>query len=107
MRSYPGRRALLAYDLHPDGSATFREEVVPQFGPDGMAIDENGNLYLTRGRRLEVYSPSGEMLAQIPVPEPARNATFGRGKTARILYITAGRSLYRIEVKNAGYRAGR
>lgn len=106
MRSYPGRRALLAYDLHADGSATFREEIVSDFGPDGMAIDELGNLYLTRGRRLEVYSPAGEMLARIPVPEPARNATFGRGATARTLYITAGRSLYRLVVKNAGYRAG-
>jgi gluconolactonase len=75
--------------------------------PRGMRSYPGRRLYLTRGRRLEVYSPSGEMLAQIPVPEPARNATFGRGKTARILYITAGRSLYRIEVKNAGYRAGR
>ncbi len=106
MRSYPGRRALLAYDLGADGSATFREEVVSDFGPDGMAIDERGNLYLTRGRRLEVYSPSGEMLAGIPVPEPARNVTFGRDTTGRTLYITAGGSLYQVEVKNAGYRPG-
>jgi len=103
MTGFPGRQALLAYDLDSDGNATFRQEVESEFGPDGMAIDVDGNLYLARGPRVRVYSPSGDQLAVIPLPEPARSVTFGRGEADHTLYITAGGSLYSIEVRKAGY----
>jgi gluconolactonase len=104
MRAFRGRRALLAYDLDSDGNATFREEVVREFAPDGMAIDVAGNLYLTgSGERVLVYSPTGDQLAEIPLPELAHNVTFGRGDADHMLYIAAGGSLYSVEVRNAGY----
>ena len=73
----------------------------------GMAIDVEENLYLTRESSIEVYSSSGVKLAEIPLPAPARNVTFGRDQAEHTLYITAGGSLYRIEVKKKGYRATR
>jgi gluconolactonase len=107
-----GRMALLAYDLAADGSAKFRKVLVdfaPGLGPDGITVDQDGNLYLAvPGERqgIRVYSPEGKELAFIPTPESPRNVKFGRGADARTLFIAAGKSLYRIRVKRAGFHPG-
>ena len=105
--------AIFAFDLAEDGSVGERYTFIdfsPQRGPDGMAIDIDGNIYAARAaqpRGIYTYSPEGEELAVIPTPQQARNATFGRGQNSRTLFITAGGSLYRIEVKKEGFHAGR
>lgn len=104
-----GRMALQAYDLSADGSATFRETLVdyaPEDGPDGLVVDAEGNIYaaardLTQPG-VHIYSPKGEFLAYIPTEVPT-NVGFGRGAESKTLYITAGKSLYRIKVKKDGY----
>lgn len=112
MRAARGRMALAAYDLAADGSAKFRATLVdfsPGLGPDGLAIDREGNLYVGGGKQplgIYVYSPEGRELGYIPTPEVPRNAEFGRGAEASVLYITAGKSLYRIRLRKAGYHAG-
>lgn len=105
-----GNMALMAYDLHPDGTATFRETMVdyyPEDGPDGLICDEQGNLYVAvRAQNrpgIVVYSPTGEELAYIPTEIPT-NVGFGRGDDANLLYITAGKSLYRIQLAVNGYQ---
>jgi gluconolactonase len=105
-----GRMALLAYDLAADGSAKFRKVLVdyaPQDGPDGLVCDAEGNVYVTVRDETRpgicVYSPEGKELAYIPTELPT-NVGFGRGKEARTLYITAGRSLYRIRLNKEGYQ---
>ena len=108
-QTHKGRMALLAYDLHEDGSATFREVLVdyyPEDGPDGLVADVDGNLYVavrdeTRPG-IVVYSPEGRELAYIPTELPT-NVGFGRGDERKTLYITAGKSLYRIRLNKAGY----
>ena len=95
--AHKGRMALLAYDLHPDGTATFREVLVdyyPEDGPDGLVADVDGNLYVavrdvTRPG-IVVYSPSGEELAYIPTPVVPTNTAFGRGEESKTLYVTYG-----------------
>ena len=95
--AHKGRMALLAYDLHPNGTATFREVLVdyyPEDGPDGLVVDAEGNLYVavrdvTRPG-IVVYSPSGEELAYIPTPEVPTNVAFGRGEESKTLYVTYG-----------------
>jgi gluconolactonase len=105
-----GRMALLAYDLASDGTAKFRKTLVdyaPQDGPDGLVCDAEGNLYVavrdeTRPG-IYVYSPAGKELAYIKTEVPT-NVGFGRGQESRTLYITAGRSLYRIRLNREGYQ---
>jgi gluconolactonase len=110
MRSERGRMALLAYDLSPEGDASFRSVVVDyetKLAPDGIKVDEDGNLWLTSPNRpygIAVCTPAGKQLAFIPVPESPRNLAFGRGLSSKTLYITTGKSLYRIEVSKDGYQ---
>jgi gluconolactonase len=105
-----GRMALLAYDLATDGSAKFRKTLVdytPQDGPDGMVSDAEGNLWVAvrdeNRPGIYVYSPEGKELAYIKTEIPT-NVGFGRGKESKTLYITAGKSLYRIRVNKDGYQ---
>src|SRR5579883_689128 len=106
-----GLMALLAYDLHPDGTAKFRKVLVnyaPQDGPDGLVVDKEGNLYVavrdeTRPG-IYAYSPAGKELAYLKTPELPTNVCFGRGPESRVLYITSGKSLYRIRLNKEGYQ---
>ncbi len=100
-----GRMELNAYDLHQNGSATFRALLVnyaPEDGPDGLVCDAAGNLFVAvRNEKrfgINVYSPTGKELAYLPTPERPTNVGFGRGTEASTLYITAGGSLYRVKV---------
>jgi gluconolactonase len=110
-----GNRALLAFDVDTAGSVSFREVLVrygSDQGPDGMAMDVEGNVWVavhsSTGRTgVAVYRPNGEEAAFIPTPEPAKNLAFGRGIARRTLYITAGQSLYRIQVLLDGYELPR
>ncbi|MBC8114970.1 MAG: SMP-30/gluconolactonase/LRE family protein, partial [Candidatus Saccharimonas sp.] len=104
-----GFMALQAYDLAADGTAKFRKTLVdysPFDGPDGLVVDKDGNLYVAvrAENRLGicVYSPEGKELAYIKTEIPT-NVGFGRGKDAKLLYITAGSSLYRIRINREGY----
>jgi gluconolactonase len=102
--------ALLAYDLAADGTATFRKTLVdyaPQDGPDGLACDTEGNIYaaLRDATRpgIGVYAPDGRELDHIPTELPT-NVGFGRGDERTMLYVTAGKSLYRIRLTKSGYQ---
>lgn len=104
-----GHMALMAYDLAADGTAKFRKTLVdyaPFDGPDGLVVDKAGNLYVAvRAENrpgICVYSPDGKELTYIKTEVPT-NVGFARGADAKMLYITAGSSLYRIKLKHDGY----
>lgn len=110
MQPRRGRMVLLAYDLVPEGMPRFREELVnyaPGDGPDGLAVDVEGNLYVAvrdeRRPGIYIYSPSGQERAYVPTESLPTNVGFGRGKEIRTLYVTAGGSLFRIQVMKRGY----
>ena len=110
---WSGDNALLAFDLGRDGSVRNGRVLVDMgndLGPDGMAIDVNGNIYATRPASapgVYVYSPEGEELAFVRTPELPTNATFGRGTYAHTLFITAGPSLFSIRTSVEGHHPPR
>ena len=87
------------YRIQPDATLTDRMLFAPQ-GSDGMTLDERGNLYLTRST-VAVYSPGGEKLTDIVIPETPANVTFG-GKARKTLFITARTSLYALRMNVRG-----
>jgi gluconolactonase len=104
-----GKRRLLAYVLNDDGSVGSKK-VVHDFGKDrgidGMCVDTKGNIYGAAGQGktggVHVFSPEGKRLAFIPTPETPTNCVFG-GQDRKMLYVTAGRSLYRIHLEAEGF----
>jgi gluconolactonase len=50
---------------------------------------------------VHIFSPDGELIGKIPLPECCANLAFG-GKDGRELYMTASKSLYRIRLKTTG-----
>jgi gluconolactonase len=63
-------------------------------GPDGMEVDEEGNLFLTAPGGIHVVNPEGMLLGTIEVPLPPSNLVFGPRE--KELYVTARTNLYRI-----------
>jgi gluconolactonase len=114
-----GPRLVRAYDLAADGSVSnmrVHYDVLPG-GADGMSIDRDGNLYLSvrEGRKpgntaaepdvkngVYVVSPAGKLLRFIAIEEePITNNTFG-GPDMKTLYVTAGKSVYKVQVDVPG-----
>ena len=114
-----GARMIRAFDLSPEGTVS-RMRVHYNFYPgrsaDGMSIDTQGNLYASAGMGqlrgtsetldtktgVHVISPDGKLLKFIPIPEDyITNNAFG-GPDMRTLYVTAGKTLYRVRTDIAG-----
>lgn len=71
--------------------------------PDGMTLDEHGNLYVACGKEgIKVYSPAGKYVGTIKVPY-ASNVTFG-GKDFRTLFVTSSKLFLAIETKVRGMK---
>ena len=70
--------------------------------PDGIKVDEKGNLFVTGPKGIWVWDPQGHHLGTIVVPEQPANLTWG-GKDYRTLYITATSSVYRLQMKTRGF----
>jgi gluconolactonase len=104
-----GNQHLLAFPLKADGNVG-PKRLLHDFGKgrgiDGMCVDSHGNLYgaagLGKKGGVYVFTPGGKQLAFIPVPEAPTNCVFA-GKERRMLYVTAGKSLYRIKLRIKGF----
>ena len=96
---------VLAYNVQTDGNLSGGTVFTLSNGyPDGLAVDESGNVYVAASDAgIEVYSSSGVLLDQVDVPERVRNLAFDTNDDFT-LYITAGTSLYRLAV--AGNNTG-
>jgi gluconolactonase len=114
-----GARMIRAYDLRPDGTVAnmrVHYNFYPGRSADGMSIDTQGNLYASAGMNqlrgtsetldtktgVYVISPQGKLLKFIPIPEDfITNNAFG-GPDMKTLYVTAGKTLYKIRTEIAG-----
>jgi gluconolactonase len=84
-----------------EGKTFFEPKSDHKYVPDGLALDENGTLYLTGMGGIWVVAPDAKPLGFIPVPEFATNATFG-GTDGKTLYITCADKLYSLKMNVRG-----
>jgi len=99
------RRNILRFDVQPDGLANERVFIDMNGDraagvPDGLKVDENGNVYSSGPGGVWIISPSGGHIGTIVTPKPLTNLAFG-GKDYKTLYMTAYGALYQIRVKAA------
>src|SRR5216684_873224 len=114
-----GARMIRAYDLGADGTVgnmRVHYNFYPGRSADGMSIDTQGNLYASAGMHqlrgtaetldtktgVYIISPRGTLLKFIPIPEDfITNNAFG-GPDMKTLYVTAGKTLYKVRTEIAG-----
>lgn len=84
-----------------EGRVFFDASAMEQPGaPDGLTLDQSGNLYATGPGGVMVFSAEGRHLGTIATNELPANA--GWGDDGKTLYITARTSLYRIKLNATG-----
>jgi gluconolactonase len=101
---YPqGHHYIRAYDIregrYAENGRVFA--IVEPGQPDGFRVDEQGNIFTSSKDSVQVYTPDGTRIGKIPVPEVCTNLTFG-GPDHDRLFITAGQSLYAIDLNTRG-----
>jgi gluconolactonase len=101
------KKIWMRYRVRPDGTladakllydATTDKRIG---GPDGMKVDERGNIYSAGPAGVWIFSPEGKPLATLLIPEKVGNLAWG-GADRRTLYIMASTSIYRVHLKIAG-----
>lgn len=93
-------RALEVIDGNRLGASRVFAEIEPGI-PDGLRIDELGNIWTSAGDGIQCFAPDGTLLGKIRLPEKVANLTFGGPRRNR-LFIAANTSLYMIHVAVAG-----
>lgn len=104
-----GQRGIFAYDVKDEGTLSNGRRFVDAVDgtPDGIRIDINGNLWCGWGMGkpeldgVRVFSPDGEAIGHIMLPERCANLTFG-GEHGNRLFMAASKSLYSLYVNTQG-----
>ena len=95
-------RNVVVYDVARDGTPSNERVFVSAVEgvPDGIKVDEQGNLYVT-AKGLAIYSPDAKLIDTITIPETPANCAFG-DPDFQTLYITARTSVYRARMPVKG-----
>ena len=100
---------ILIYDLDNRDEVSNGKKFInypDDYGPDGMTVDKNGNLYVALRNEdnpgIYIYNSNAKLIDKILLPEVPSNVTFGKGNDKNYLFITAGGSLYKIKVQSQG-----
>jgi gluconolactonase len=105
--SDPARKVVMRYDVAADGRVANGRVFVDLTAetaaglPDGLKVDERGNVYATGPGGVWVLAPDGTRLGVIVTPETPANC--GWGDDGKTLYITAETGIYRIKLGVAGF----
>ena len=91
-----------AFDVTADGTLEnghlFCDLVSDSDGmPDGLKIDQEGNIYTTNALGVWVHAPNGEFLGRIETPEIPANCAWD--EDGRTLFLTAQTSVYIVRMK--------
>ncbi|WP_447977525.1 SMP-30/gluconolactonase/LRE family protein [Candidatus Nitrospira bockiana] len=104
----PRRAAWLAYDVTSDGTVmngrvffdATRWRKDPYFGPDGVKVDQSGNVFGARPGGVSIFAPDGTHLGDIEIGAATSNLNWG--DDGFTLYITAGDAVYRMRLATKG-----
>ncbi|SDU77736.1 SMP-30/gluconolactonase/LRE family protein [Jiangella alkaliphila] len=92
----PAERSIRAYDVTGGRCGNGRVFATVRPGAaDGIRVDEEGRVWASSDGSVQVFTPGGERVAVVPVPEKVSNVCFG-GDDGTELFVTASTSLYRI-----------
>lgn len=86
------QRKIWAFDVDASGAISNKRLFAefPDFGFDGMACDNKGNLYVTRYGKgtIAIMSPDGKVQREVPLKgKRCSNLVFG-GKNGKTVYVT-------------------
>ena len=97
-----GDKKTYTYKIEEDGTLS-EKQLFAEMGSDGMTIDSEGNVYIT-GKGVTVFNKKGKIIEQIDVDENwTANICFG-GPDQSVLFITASKSVYTLDMKVKGVR---
>lgn len=103
------RHITMAWDFSPEGPTLRNRRVFHSFAPkpdgwqftnseyrgrpDGAAVDQAGNYYVAmyEGARVCKFSPSGQLIAEIPTPAQCPTMPCLGGEDGRTLFLTSAR----------------
>jgi gluconolactonase len=102
-------RLILAFDVGRDGGLSNKRVLIDAGSgtPDGLRVDVRGNLWCGWGMGSEeldgvrVFSPQGQAIGHIALPERCANLCFG-GRHRNRLFMAASTSVYSLYVNTQG-----
>jgi gluconolactonase len=99
------RKHIRAFAVRPDGTLTGSRILLDMTSddagvPDGLKVDQQGNLFCTGPGGVWVCRPDGALLGRIVLPELPANLAWGEDGTA--LFLTARTSVYRLPTRTRG-----
>ena len=99
---------IIAYNVQPGGTLQNRrtfarlEGATEHYsGGDGVAIDNEGRLYVTSRIGIQVFRSDGEHLGTIATPRQPTNVAFA-GPDRRTLYLTTQAGVYKVRTLTPG-----
>ena len=101
------KKIWMRYRVKPDGTLTDPKLLYDATAdkrpgsPDGMKVDEQGNIYSAGPGGVWIFSPEGKPLGTIIIGEKVANVAWA-GPDRKTLYIAASSSIYRVHLNIAG-----
>ncbi|MEM7798239.1 MAG: SMP-30/gluconolactonase/LRE family protein [Chloroflexota bacterium] len=101
------RQHIRVFDVQPDGTLKNGRLFADLVGSlpgvaDGMKVDSRGNVYSCGPGGVQIFTPGGNHLGTVVMPEHTANLVFG-DSDYKSLYITASTSIYRLRVQVPGH----
>ena len=95
---------IYVYDVSADGKTLSNKrlfaDVAPGF-PDGMRLDEKGNVYVGTLEGIHVLNPKGQLIGKFLMAKQTANLSFG-GVDNNILFIGSSDSLWAVKLNTRG-----
>lgn len=99
------RGQLVAFSVDQLGNLSGEEVFCRCDRPDGLRLDQAGNVWVACLKGVEVFSPTGQQIAFFELPERPANLVFGDADCKGI-YVCARTSVYYLRSSIPGYVRG-